>query len=86
MWKAKRGMSLLSFIFIFPMRTSSVHLRDVAPETPATTAVSIPQSLSAPRVEHAYLLEEYGADRAALRQRETVGPRTATRGECPRNC
>ena len=60
---------LLSFVFVFPVRTSSVHLRNVAPETPAAIAVSIPQSLSALGVEHTHLLEEHGADRAALRQR-----------------
>jgi mitotic spindle assembly checkpoint protein MAD1 len=44
--------------------------RNAAPDTPAATPVSITQSLSALRLEHAHLLEEHGADRAALRQRE----------------
>ena len=44
--------------------------RNVVPDTPAATPVSITQSLSALRLEHAHLLEEHGADRAALRQRE----------------
>jgi len=44
--------------------------RNAAPETPAASPVSITQSLSALRLEHAHLLEEHGADRAALRQRE----------------
>ncbi|KAI9510349.1 MAD-domain-containing protein [Russula earlei] len=39
-------------------------------DTPATTPVSITQSLSVLRLEHAHLLEEHGADRAALRERE----------------
>ena len=42
----------------------------MAPETPSATPVSITQSLSALRLEHAQLLQEHGADRAALRQRE----------------
>ncbi|KAH9165006.1 MAD-domain-containing protein [Lactarius sanguifluus] len=41
-----------------------------APETPAATPISIMQSLSALRLEHAHLLQEHGADRVALRQRE----------------
>ena len=45
-------------------------VRDVVPETHAATPVSITQSLSALRLEHAHLLEAHGADRAALRQRE----------------
>jgi mitotic spindle assembly checkpoint protein MAD1 len=36
-------------------------------DTPAATPVSITQSLSTLRLEHAHLLEEHGADRAALR-------------------
>jgi mitotic spindle assembly checkpoint protein MAD1 len=44
--------------------------RNAAPETPAATPVSITQSLSALRLEHGHLLEEHGADRAALRQCE----------------
>ncbi|KAH8978120.1 MAD-domain-containing protein [Lactarius hatsudake] len=40
------------------------------PETPAATPISITQSLSALRLEHAHLLQEHGADRVALRQRE----------------
>ena len=40
------------------------------PVTPAATPVSITQSLSTLRLEHAHLLEEHGAGRAALRQRE----------------
>ncbi|KAH9021777.1 MAD-domain-containing protein [Lactarius pseudohatsudake] len=44
--------------------------RAAAPETLAATPVSITQSLSALRIEHAHLLQEHGADRVALRQRE----------------
>jgi len=44
--------------------------KNAVPETPAATPVSITQSLSALRLEHAHLLEEHGADRAVLRQRE----------------
>ncbi|KAH9021960.1 MAD-domain-containing protein [Lactarius pseudohatsudake] len=44
--------------------------RAAAPETLAATPVSITQSLSALRLEHAYPLQEHGADRVALRQRE----------------
>ena len=44
--------------------------RIVVPDAPAATPVTITQSLSALRLEHAHLLEEHGADRAALRQRE----------------
>src|SRR6266851_3487763 len=44
--------------------------RNTVPETPAVTPVSITQSLSALRLEHAHLLEEHGTDCAALRQRE----------------
>ncbi|KAH8995991.1 MAD-domain-containing protein [Lactarius akahatsu] len=44
--------------------------RAAAPETLAATPVSITQSLSALRLEHAHLLQEHGADRMALRQRE----------------
>jgi mitotic spindle assembly checkpoint protein MAD1 len=44
--------------------------RNAAPKTHAATPVSITQSLSALRLEHGHLLEEHGADRAALRQRE----------------
>lgn len=40
------------------------------PDTPAATPVSITQSLSTLRLEHAHLLEEHGADRAALRRCE----------------
>jgi mitotic spindle assembly checkpoint protein MAD1 len=43
---------------------------DAVPETPASTPVSITQSLSVLRLEHAHLLEAHGADRAFLRQRE----------------
>ena len=45
-------------------------VRNAAPETPAATPVSITQSLSTLRLEHGHLLEEHGADRAALRQCE----------------
>jgi mitotic spindle assembly checkpoint protein MAD1 len=38
------------------------------PDTPAATPVSITQSLSVLRLEHAHLLEEHGANRAALRR------------------
>ena len=44
--------------------------KKAVPETPAATPVSITQSLSTLRLEHAHLLEEHGADRATLRQRE----------------
>jgi len=44
--------------------------RNAVPDTPAATPVSITQSLSTLRLEHAHLLEEHGANRAALRQRE----------------
>ena len=44
--------------------------RNAAPDTPAATPVSITQSLSALRVEHAHHLEEHGAGCAVLRQRE----------------
>ena len=44
--------------------------RKAVPETPSTTPVSITQSLSTLRLEHAHLLEEHGADRATMRQRE----------------
>ncbi|KAH9023363.1 MAD-domain-containing protein, partial [Lactarius hengduanensis] len=44
--------------------------RAAAPETLAATPVSITQSLSALRLEHAHLLQEHGADRVGLRQRE----------------
>ncbi|KAH8996032.1 MAD-domain-containing protein [Lactarius akahatsu] len=44
--------------------------RAAAPETLDATPVSITQSLSALRLEHAHLLQEHGADRVALRQRE----------------
>jgi len=40
----------------------------VVPDTPSATPVSITQSLSALRLEHAHLIEEHGADRAALRR------------------
>ncbi len=45
-------------------------MRNAVPHTPAATPVSITQSLSALRLEHAHLLEEHGADRAALRRCE----------------
>ncbi|KAI9432343.1 mitotic checkpoint protein-domain-containing protein [Lactarius indigo] len=55
--------------FLDPLtRTRAAHT--APPETPAATPVSITQSLSALRLEHAHLLQEHGADRAALRQRE----------------
>jgi mitotic spindle assembly checkpoint protein MAD1 len=62
----------LSFVFVFMVRTSWVHLgRETRrPETPATTPVSITQSLSALRLEHAHLLEEHGAGCAVLHRRE----------------
>ncbi|KAH9987053.1 spindle assembly checkpoint component Mad1 [Russula vinacea] len=44
--------------------------RRAVPDTPAATPVSITQSLSTLRLEHAHLLEEHGADRAALRRCE----------------
>ncbi len=44
--------------------------RNAVPDTPAATPVSITQSLSVLRLEHAHLLEEHGADRAALRRCE----------------
>jgi hypothetical protein len=60
------------FTFNIP-RTNLVNAsraKNVVPETPSTTPVSITQSLSTLRLEHAHLLEEHGADRATLRQRE----------------
>ncbi|KAI9432361.1 spindle assembly checkpoint component Mad1 [Lactarius indigo] len=55
--------------FLDPLtRTRAAHT--APPETPAATPVSITQSLSGLRLEHAHLLQEHGADRAALRQRE----------------
>jgi len=44
--------------------------RNVAPDTPAATPVSITQSLSALRLKHAHLLGERHADGAAPSQRE----------------
>jgi len=44
--------------------------RNVAPDTPAATTVSITQSLSALRLKHAHLLGERHADGAAPSQRE----------------
>ena len=61
------------FFFSHFARTSWTHFRaarSAVPDTPSATPVSITQSLSALRLEHAHLLEEHGADRAALRQRE----------------
>ncbi|KAN0114199.1 Spindle assembly checkpoint component Mad1 [Russula decolorans] len=46
--------------------------RSAVPDTPAATPVSITQSLSVLRLEHAHLLEERGADRAALRRCEAA--------------
>ena len=46
----------------------SLRARKAVPDTPAATPVSITQSLSVLRLEHAHLLEEHGADRAALRR------------------
>ena len=40
------------------------------PDTPSATPISITQSLSVLRLEHAHLLEEHGSDRAALRRCE----------------
>lgn len=45
-------------------------VRNAVPDTPAATPVSVTQSLSVLRLEHAHLLEEHGADRAALRRCE----------------
>jgi len=45
-------------------------VRNVPPDTPATTPVSIMHSLTALCLEHAHLLEDHGADRAALCQHE----------------
>ena len=59
-----------------PFRISGANLmggvgtRNAVSETPTETPVSITQSLSALRLEHEHLLEERGADRAALHQRE----------------
>lgn len=44
--------------------------RKAVPDTPSATPVSITQSLSTLRLEHAHLLEEHGSDRAALRRCE----------------
>ena len=46
--------------------------RNVVPDAPAATPVHITQSLSVLRLEHAHLLEEQGADRAALRRCEAA--------------
>ncbi|KAH9957583.1 hypothetical protein BC827DRAFT_1224448 [Russula dissimulans] len=53
--------------------------RNAVPDTPAATPVSITQSLSTLRLEHAHLLEEHGADRAALRRREAELAETLAR-------
>ena len=53
--------------------------KNAVPETAAATPVSITQSLSALRLEHAHLLEEHGADRAVLRQREAELAEVQTR-------
>ena len=45
-------------------------LRSTAPETPAAIPILITHSLSAVRLEHAHLLKEHEAPRAALRQLE----------------
>jgi len=50
--------------------TGGIRARNAVSETPTTTPVSTTQSLSALHLEHAHLLEEHGAGRAALRQRE----------------
>jgi hypothetical protein len=59
-----------SFFFTFLTWTSWLRARNAVPETPSATPVSITQSLSSLRLEHVHLLEEHGADRATLRQRE----------------
>ena len=48
----------------------TVRERNVAPETPAATPVSITRSLSALRLEDAYPLEEHSVGGVALSQRE----------------
>ena len=50
------------FLFFF------FRARKAVPDTPSATSISITQSLSTPRLEHAHLLEEHGADRAVRRQ------------------
>jgi mitotic spindle assembly checkpoint protein MAD1 len=50
--------------------TGGIRARNAVSETPTTTPVSITQSLSTLHLEHAHLLEEHVAGRAALRQRE----------------
>jgi mitotic spindle assembly checkpoint protein MAD1 len=47
-----------------------IRARNAVSETPTKTPVSITQSLSALHLEHEHLLEEHGADCAALHQRE----------------
>ena len=51
--------------------TGGIRARNAVSETPTMTPVSITQSMSALYPEHAHLLDEHGADHAALRQRET---------------
>ena len=65
-----RPLPFLKLLFFFHTNADIRAARAVAPETPSATPVSITQSLSALRLEHAQLLQEHGADRAALRQRE----------------
>jgi mitotic spindle assembly checkpoint protein MAD1 len=50
--------------------TGGIRARNAVSETPTMTPVSITQSLSALHLEHEHILEEHGADRPALHQRE----------------
>jgi mitotic spindle assembly checkpoint protein MAD1 len=63
---------LFTYSFFITSLTRALWLRarNAVPETPSATPVSITQSLSSLRLEHAHLLEAHGADRATLRQRE----------------
>jgi mitotic spindle assembly checkpoint protein MAD1 len=69
---ARDGTSLFSILCfrVVNLDACVFRTRNAVPDTPASTPVSITQSLSTLRLEHAHLLEEHGADRAALRQRE----------------
>ncbi len=62
----------LSFVFVFMVRTSWVHLgRETRRPRHLPRPPSRPRrACTALHLEHAHLLEEHGADRAALRQRE----------------
>jgi mitotic spindle assembly checkpoint protein MAD1 len=70
---AEREAWYISYQFCYILVANfygTIRARNAVPETPSATPVSITQSLSALRLEHAHLLEEHAADSAALRQRE----------------